>query len=418
MINRYNSFSLLALAAAGIASTASASGILREQTTTAYLATAGAGQVADISASAAFNNPAGLAYLSQPEIQGNLLLTEDSFHFYDQGSTGTNDDFDNRRKNTDYGVGLTGGGSFFYGQPLAQDWGIGFALTSPAGGATDAGENWVGSNFIESIEVLIAVAQVAVGYQISPQWSLGASVGVSYMSWELDLSPFPQASENLDLDDTKLAWALGAMYRPGENTRIGLRYVAGVDHEVTGPAIIKTQMGSTEYQTSQEFNLADLVTLSLDQQLTPNLTLLADIEWANWSEMKESRIIHEGGPTVIVPRDWQDAWGGAVGLAYKVSPSLSLKVGVNYDESAASKSNHKIDPPLDRTIAYSAGVDWTLNDSTEFNIGYQYLDFGDIEVNQTIDGFDPIAGKPFSQRVIGESEAHVHIVSLGIKKKF
>lgn len=418
MMNRRNLSPLLVLALAGGATTASASGILREQTTTAYLATAGAGQAADIGASAAFNNPAGLAYLSRPEIQGNLLLIEDSFHFYDRGSSGTNDDFDYRRKNTDYGVGLTGGGSIFYGQPLSQDWGIGFALTSPAGGATDAGENWVGSNFIESIEVMIAVAQVAVGYQISPQWSVGISAGVSYMSWELDLSPFPQASENLDLDDTKLAWALGAMYRPGENTRIGLRYVAGVDHEVTGPAVIETQMGSTEYQASQEFNLADLVTLSLDQQLTQNLTLLADIEWANWSEMKESRIVHRDGPTVIVPRDWEDAWGGAVGLAYKVSPALVLKVGVNYDESAVSKSKHKIDPPLDRTIAYSAGVAWALNDSTEFNIGYQYLDFGDIEVNQAINGFDPIAGKPYSQQVIGESEAHVHIVSLGINKKF
>ncbi|WP_299788841.1 outer membrane protein transport protein [uncultured Shewanella sp.] len=418
MITRHNYLSLLLFATAGIATTASASGILREQTTTSYLATAGAGQAADIGASAAFNNPAGLAYLTRPEIEGNLLLIEDSFHFYDKGSNGTNDDFDSRRKNTDYGVGLSGGGSFFYGQPLAEGWGIGFALTSPAGGATDFGDNWAGSNFIESIEVMIAVAQVAVGYQISPQWSVGLSAGASYMSWELDLAPFPQASENLDLDDTKLAWALGLMYRPGENTRIGLRYVAGVDHEVTGPAIIETQMGNTEYRASQAFNLADLVTLSLDQQLSPNLTLLADIEWANWSEMKESRIIHEEGPTVVVPRDWKDAWGAAVGLAYKVSPTLALKIGVNYDESAVSTNNHKIDPPLDRTIAYSAGVDWALNDSTEFTLGYQYLDFGDIEVNQSIEGFNPITATPFSQQVIGESEAHVHIVSLGINKKF
>ncbi len=397
---------------------AQASGILRDDTASAYLGSAGAGRATDTSAGAAFNNPAGLAYLQQREVQGTLLLIEDSFTFHDQGSTGTNPDYEQRRKSTDYGVGLSGGGSLFYGQPLGEDWGFGLALASPAGGATDFGDNWAGSNFIESVEVMIGVAQASLGYRINDQWSVGASLGVSYMSWELTLDPFPGAEETLTLDDTELAWALGLLYRPWQHTSLGLRYVAGVEHQLRGDTAMSTPMGPVHDQATQQFNLADLVTFSVQHQLTPALSLLADIEWAQWSDMDRSLIEHDNGPTILVPRNWQDAWSGALGVHYQVSSALTLKAGIAYDESAVSKVNHKLDPPVDRQIAYAAGLSWTLSPSTQLDLSYQYLDLGDIEVNQTIEGFDPIAGQPFSQTVSGHSEAHVHILSLGLAHHF
>ncbi|SDK38104.1 Outer membrane protein transport protein (OMPP1/FadL/TodX) [Ferrimonas sediminum] len=397
---------------------AAASGILRDETASAYLGSAGAGRAADIGASAAFNNPAGLTYLDHKAFQGTLLLVEDTFTFHDNGSSGNNADFDQRKKDTDYGKGFSGGGSLFYGQPLGEKWGVGFAFASPAGGATDFGDNWIGSNFIESVEVMVAVAVASVGYRINDQWSVGLSAGISYMAWELDMDPFPGASENLDLDSFEPVWSVSVMYQPWSHTRLGLRYTPGVTHEVTGKTTMTTPMGTLIDHASQEFNLADQAVLSLDHQLTPKLSLLADVEWAQWSDWEESRIIHDNGPTIVVDRDWKDAWSAGIGLSYQVAPDWTLKAGIAYDESSVSKAIHKLDPPADRQIAYAAGLGWQLSDSTRFDLSYQYMDLGDVELNQSIEGFDPIAGAPFSQQIVGQSEAHLHIVNLSLSKRF
>ncbi|WP_028113302.1 OmpP1/FadL family transporter [Ferrimonas kyonanensis] len=415
--SKYLSLGLVALSAT-LATTVNASGLLRDDTASAYLGSAGAGRAADISAGAAFNNPAGLAFIEQRQVEANLMAIDHHFNFKDQGSSGSNDGFDQRRRNVDYDVGVAAGNSLFYGQPLDENWGMGLALASPAGGAADFGSNWVGDNFIESVDVLVLTATASVGYRINQQWSLGASLGANYMSWELDMAPFPGASENLDLSSTEFTWSMGLMYRPDELTRLGLRYVAGVEHELTGDTTLISPMGTQKDQATHVFNLADLVTFSLDRQLGAGWTLLADLEWAQWSDLEESRIVHDHGPTIVIPRNWNDAWSAAIGFNYRLSQQWLLEAGIAYDQSVVSKADHKLDPPMDRQLAYAVGASWQVSERTRLDLNYQYLDLGDIEVNQAINGYDPIAEAPFQQQIRGQSEAHIHLLSLGLSHQF
>ena len=133
---------VLAVLAACLSSTAMASGISRFETASSYLSTAGAGLATDIGASAAFNNPAGLAFMSQAQFEGNLLLINDSLFFEDQGSTGVTPGFDQRRRDVDYSTGFSTGASLFYGRPLNDAWSLGISLASPFGGSSDFGDNW------------------------------------------------------------------------------------------------------------------------------------------------------------------------------------------------------------------------------------------------------------------------------------
>jgi long-chain fatty acid transport protein len=396
-----------------LSSTAGASGINRFESTSSYLSTAGAGQATDIGASAAFNNPAGLAALQRTEIEGNLLLIDDSLKFTDKGSFGVTPGFDQLRRDVDYSNGFDAGASLFYGRSLNEDWGMGVSLTSPFGGSSDFGENWVGSNFVESLNCKVLALSVATGYKINSQWSVGASLGMGHMTWELNLDVPPGMEETLDLDDSAPIWTLGIMYQPNTQTRMGLRYMAAVDFDLSGDATLDTPMGAMKDRASQSFSLPDVITFSIEHSLTPKLRLLADVEWTNWSVFEESRIIHEQGPTIVVDRNWQNTWSGALGLSYDLSPAWTLNAGIGYDESAVARKDHKLDPPIDRQVSFAAGARWTINSNSEFSLSYQYLDLGKNKVSQNI----PNPAMPL-QTVIGESDNLVHILSLGYRYRF
>ena len=404
---------VLAVLTACLSSTVMASGISRFETASSYLSTAGAGLATDIGASAAFNNPAGLAFMNQAQFEGNLLLIKDSLFYEDQGSTGVTPGFDQLRRDVDYSAGFSTGASLFYGRPLNEKWSLGLSLTSPFGGSSDFGDDWVGSNFVETADVMVMALSAAAAYQVNEQWSVGASVGMGYMSWELRLDVPPVMEETLDLDDTSPIWSMGVMYQPNQNTRWGFRYVGATDYNLEGKATLDTPMGEMKDTASQLFPLPDIATLSLQQSLSTKLRFLASIEWTNWSVFKESRIVHENGPVIIVNRNWQDTWGGSVGLSYDIAPRWTLNTGISYDQSPVSDMDYKLDPPVDRQVSLGLGARWQIGKSSELTINYEYKDLGNNAVSQDI----PDPSTPM-QTIVGESDNHVHIASLGYIYRF
>jgi long-chain fatty acid transport protein len=390
-----------------------ASGFNRMDAASPYLSTAGAGQATDTTVTAAFNNPAGLVGVKSTEFYSGAVVGNDSFTFHDDGSEGISPGFDNlRRDGVDYDTGWSGGAAFAFARPLNDRLTFGVALISPFGGAADFGEGWVGSHFTEEVEMLSIQASAALGFRLSDNWSVGATLGVQYLSWELNMdlppAPFgpvnpgfitpdhpmyaellpPGSEELIEIDDVELYWSLGVLWQPGENTLLGLRYIPEINHDLDGDAKIYAPIPEMDvvrtYSASMEMGTPSVTTLSLSHQLTPKWTLLADIEHSGWSVWKENRILHENGPTVVVERNWQDSMGYSVGFNFQATPRTLLKFGVGYDEAPMDESNLKVDPPMDRQIGYSIGFESRLTDKLRLTAAYQYMDMGDIRVEQTL----------------------------------
>jgi long-chain fatty acid transport protein len=158
-----------------------------------------------------------------------------------------------------------------------------------------------------------------------------------------------------------------------------------------------------------QFNTPSVTTLSLSHRFTPRLTLLADIEHSGWSAFSENRVVHENGPTAVVERGWQDTMGYSLGVNYQASERAMLKFGVGYDESPIAGNQLKIDPPIDRQIAYSLGLETQLTQKIGLSLGYQYLDMGDVRVEQML----------FPGQVIrGHSDASVQAIQAAITFDF
>lgn len=383
---------------------------------TEYTATAGAGHATDTGATASYNNPAGLGLFQGRELYAGVTALEDSLHFYDEGSTGP--DADVRSRDIDYSAGLSVIPSLFYASSINDNLAYGISMAPLAGGESDFGSDWVGSNYINKIDVKVAGLSVALGHRINDSWSLGGSLGVAYLSWNLDnevpANITPNSTNSFELEDFKPYWQLGVMYLPTDTTRMGLRYLSSVDFEPSGDnnMVLDGQKVTTDAKLTG-FNLPNMLSFSIEHQLTERLSLLADIKWNEWSRMEENTLTM-GGTQIVIDRNWRNTWGGAVGAAYQHSEALSLKAGISYDESPVSTKDHKVDPPMDRQVRYALGMGYApANQNWSIDLSYQYLDLGDVAVNQAI----PDESAPVYV-VKGSSEAHCHIINLGLGYRF
>ena len=438
MKNTYLPVFVCAAALACLPHTGVASGFSRIDAASSYLATAGAGQATDTSASAAFNNPAGLVGVSSRQLYSGAVAAYESFTFYDAGSEGVSPGFEDlRRDGVDYGAGWTGGPALHFATPISERLGFGVSMLSAWGGSSDFGESWVGSHFAEYAEVFSAQASASLGFRISDTLSVGASLGAQFLSWELnaDLPPLPfgpvnpgyitpdnpmyaallppGSEERVKIDDVQPHWSLGIQWQPGPNTRMGLRYIPEINHELEGDAQILAAIPELtpvqNMQATMAFSTPSVTTLSVLHQVTPRLTLLADVEHTAWDVWNENRLVHENGATLVIDRDWQDTLGYSLGVEYRASDRNVLRAGFGYDESPIASNNLKIDPPMDRQIGYSLGLQSRLTDKLNLSLAYQYLDMGDIRVEQQL----------FPGQVIrGYSDADTHVFQAALTYRF
>ena len=157
------------------------------------------------------------------------------------------------------------------------------------------------------------------------------------------------------------------------------------------------------------FSTPSVTTLSVLHQVTPRLTLLADVEHTAWSVWNENRLVHENGPTLVIDRDWQDTMGYSFGVQYQASERHVLKAGFGYDESPIASNNLKVDPPMDRQLGYSFGLQSRLTDTLNLSLAYQYLDMGDLRVEQEL----------FPGQVLrGYSDATTHVFQAALTFSF
>jgi len=417
---------------------ASASGFQRMDAASGYLGTAGAGQATDTSVSAAFNNPAGLTGVETTDLYVGAVVGYDSFTFHDDGSEGVSPGFDDlRRDGVDYGLGWSGGPALYFARPLTEKATLGFAMMSPFGGGADFGEGWVGSHFSEEASIFSVQASASLGYRLSDTWSVGAALGAQYLEWQLNVdlppAPFgpvnpgnippdhpmyaqllpPGSEEDIKIDDIQAFWSLGVLWQPNDNTSLGFRYIPEIKYDLEGDADILAPIPDMtvvqSFSASMEMSTPSVATLSLAHRFSPRWTVLADIERLGWSAWKENRVFHEGGQTVVIERNWKDSMGYSLGFHFQASPKTLLKFGVGYDESPIDSDNLKVDPPMDRQIGYSFGLESQLSEKLRLIAAYQYRDMGDIRVEQTV----------FPGQVLrGHSDAYCHVFHAALSFRF
>jgi long-chain fatty acid transport protein len=172
-----------------------------------------------------------------------------------------------------------------------------------------------------------------------------------------------------------------------------------------------------------DLKLPDIVTLSIQQAIAPNMRLLGTVEWSNWSRFEELRVKSTGtgatvlgaatpGSTVgVIDAKWSDGWFFSLGGEYDYSKDLMLRAGVAYEISPVDDPTKRIIgiPDSDRVwVSLGGTYKWSAN--TSFDFAYTHIFLDDARFTRTTLG----TGLTLN----GSVDAATDILSVSLKTKW
>jgi long-chain fatty acid transport protein len=124
-------------------------------------------------------------------------------------------------------------------------------------------------------------------------------------------------------------------------------------------------------------DLPAITALGLSWQATPELTVLAELDYTQWSSFRELRVRFDNAlqPDNFQTYAWKDTMLVAGGLTYKPAPDWTLRAGVAVDETPTRDATR--DPRIpDATRTWlSVGIAHDLSPRTTIELGYSRLSF-------------------------------------------
>ena len=291
---------------------------------------------------------------------------------------------------------------------------FGFSLNAPFGLATEP-ENrvWAGQTHARTSKIVTYNAQPVLAYRVNPTLIVAAGLQIEYTEGTLkSASGFGAGDPNVVIkgDDTALGFTAGILWQPTPGTSLGVGFRSSIDHtlegnirEVGSPPTARIEAGIETPET---------VTLSLRQALTPQLTGLATVEWANWSRLESLEVICTsapcaGAPISTLPLGWHDGWFFALGAEYAWSPQLTLRAGGAYEISPIQNADERPArlPDSDRIWA-SIGATYKWSEKISLDFAYTHIFAEDARIERADGG-----------ALIASTESQVDIISVGLKMK-
>ena len=389
----------LTLAVPGIS--AEAAGLWLYEMGTPDVGTASAGMASRAEDGAtAFANPAGMTRLDQSQLMVGVQPIYSQIKFDTTQATFGGDNGGNAG-------GLTPTGSVSYVHSLSKDLKLGATIGSYLGLGVKFNDTWAGRYYIQQEDFLTSFANGAVGYRVNDWLSVGGGVSLVYgeLNAQTNLHNVLDGGQDgrmkLKADDTAVSWNAGILLEPAAGTRIGLTYIAKADLTYkdrptfagAGPLLNNALQatGLANAQTKFDFTLPEQLMLSTHQELSRDLSVMADLGWQNWSQFGEIGLSLDtttaGGstlsPSTSLDAHFQDTWHAAVGARYRLDPRWSVSAGFAYDSSPVKNSDRSIVLPLDRQYRYALGMQYALRKDISLGAAYEYMDAGSAPVDQT-----------------------------------
>jgi len=379
---------------------AHAGGLWLYEMGTPDVGTASAGMASRASdAATAFANPAGMTRLGESQLMVGLQPMYGDVKFDTQSST--------------YGGGNGGNaggfvptGSLSYVRSVSNDLKLGVTAGSYLGLGVKFDDSWAGRYYVQQEDFTTSFLNGAVGYKVNDWLSVGGGLSLVYGQLGVQtninnvLDGGPDGRLKFKDTDSDAGWNAGLLIEPRKDTRIGLTYMSKVDLKYkdhtsihgAGP-ILSGLLQTAAFQNAQstfDFTLPNQVMLSGYHELTPDLAIMADLGWQNWSQFGQIGVVVDTtdltgtnlSNSTSVDANFQDTWHTALGARYRLNPLWSVSAGFAYDSSPVTNSNRSIILPLDRQYRYALGLQYDWRKNISFGAAYEYMDAGSAPVNQ------------------------------------
>ena len=298
--------------------------------------------------------------------------------------------------------------NFYLKTDLGDNVALGVGVTTPFGLSTKYNDGWVGRYIALESKVETINVNPAASWKVNEYFSVGGGVSAQYMRAKLTNAIAFSASPSvvndssviLKGDDISVGFNLGTVFKPDDQTTLGVAYRSKIQQNLRGTATFTRSTAMNAYLNSissalltqsgmgAQLNLPESIEFSGAFQANPKLELLAGATWTNWSRFKDLSIHFDtpataaGSAVSTTSENWNNSWRYSIGTNYKYSSSVVLRTGVSYDQTALPDSQHRTPriPDQSRTwLAFGAG--WTLSPKNTLDAGYTHLFMQNAAIN-------------------------------------
>jgi long-chain fatty acid transport protein len=401
--------------AACLSTHSNAAGFYIQEQSVSGLGNAFAGQVAmPRDASIIYYNPAGMTYLKGR--QGNIGV-----HFLapysdldDKGTTvgiGGLEDTDNA-----YGISTIP--NLFYSHQLnSKNW-IGFGVTAPFGLSSEYDDDWFGRFDSLSSDLTTLNFQPSYAHKVNNRLSLGAGIDIQYADAELTSARYLgiglEGKSTLEGDDISYGYNFGFIYEWDDATRIAAHYRSQVNHKLDGKITLEgtgTALDSVSNGTAN-LNLPEMASFGLTHQLDDRWTIMGGATWFGWSNYERITAITDAGVQAQdQAQGYKNSLAFNIGADYKYSDDLTLRGGIQYDETPTQDGTRSTRTPDGDRIWVSGGATYNMNDRMAWDFAATYIHIAEEDINLT-------RSAPGTSVIDAENNGHVGILAVGLNYKF
>ncbi|MFC0219217.1 OmpP1/FadL family transporter [Pseudochelatococcus lubricantis] len=292
---------------------------------------------------------------------------------------------------------------------------LGLTTNTPFGFVTKPNQDWAGQVYGRTSKVFSLNATPIIAYKVNDWLSLGAGIQVQYLDVTLRQASgigFGAPNVSLEGDHTGVGYVLGATLTPAEGTVIGLGFRSSIHHELDGSLLPRP---GVSVPVRAKVNLPEVLTLGLSQRIDERWTLLAGVEWTNWSRLNRVAVVNKvtGTPATALKFQYDDGWFFSLGAEYKVDDRLTLRGGLGYELSPISDAVRNVRIPDADRLWTSLGASYRWNDKLSFDVSYAHLFVKPAPV-RIVPGHPDYVGLPF----VADLKPSADIVSVGMRYRW
>jgi long-chain fatty acid transport protein len=297
--------------------------------------------------------------------------------------------------------GNAGGGAFvpamYFSAPLGERFAAGIGIGAPFGLRTEYDDNWLGR--FQGIKSDLTTINVnpSVAFKVNDAISLGA--GVSWQKADADLTGaayfgpvLGEGRTELSADDDAWGWNIGALFRLGIDTRLGVSYRSTMSYTLEGNVSTSMLSGAapppgTNFSASADVKFPDMALLSVVQNYGDQWQLLGDVQWTHWSTIGTVNVMNtstsSGAPAQQLAFDFEDAWRIAFGVNYFHTQAWTFRGGIAWDQSPVNDDNRTVRLPDNDRYWLSLGAQYKFGKGGALDVGYAHLFVPSPDITRT-----------------------------------
>ena len=217
------------------------------------------------------------------------------------------------------------------------------------------------------------------------------------------------ADANLSGNGTGVGYHVGLIVKPVDRISLGVRYLSrqkvnidngsvdfspvntgitlaagnpfGVPAGTALDAVLAPQFqpGSTlaDQDAKTGLRMPEQVTVGVAVKALTQLTLLADVQFMNWTVFDTLLIDFESAPTTILPQNFEKTTAWRFGAEYQISDRTTIRGGYLFHSAAEPRGSVTPNLPEGRRSEFTVGFGTRLGSKLGLDLAFQYIDQGD-----------------------------------------